>query len=77
MSDYIGMGHYFCRELYKSIKADYFPKDAKIKDIWTYKTMGGYEVHGPNDRYWFGRVCCAWEAKAKAIWEWFGEEVTA
>ena len=66
--------HEYCRRLYNEVKGS-IPDGISPRDLWTHKTSNQWEVHGPPEgpggRYWHGRAHCAWDAKAKAIHEWF------
>ena len=62
--------HDFCRRLYNEVKGSILA-GLSLRELWTHKTLNTWEVHGPGERYWHGQAHCSWDAKAKAIQEWF------
>jgi hypothetical protein len=58
--------HTFCRLLLQQVKPD-IEKHTTVEErqaAWVYDTgRKHHEFHGPDNFYWHGHACCAWEAK--------------
>ena len=57
--------HTFCRLLLQGARKT--AKKAHIPPLHPWKILGDWEVRWANDGYWHGSACCAYEAKAKAV----------
>lgn len=62
----------FCRALLAQIIP--IVRDAgkrPVKDAWVWKVgRDHWEFHGPDDYYWHGSACNAYEARYKGWLEW-------
>lgn len=58
------------REAHKEVKQR-FPQINLRKDAWVWRFMRQHwEFHGPDNFYWHGSACSAYEARAKGWSAW-------
>jgi hypothetical protein len=56
-------------------KLDHRPYKKPMQDAWVYKVgRDHWEFHGPDDYYWHGGACNAYEARYKGWCAWLRKE---